>query len=458
MMKTTMTMRMHIGILAVLVSITAGGAAQAAVSAQEAARLKTTLTPLGAQRAGNEDGTIPAWEGGLTEAAPGYASGEVRPDYFPEEKPLYAISSANMEKYADKLTDGVKGLMKKYPDYRIDVYPTHRTASAPQWFYDNTFENATRAKLTGDGYSFEGAYGGVPFPITTNPLEMILNHKTAWTRGESSVSPSLCYMVTPNGKMSLASAGTQNLQKPYHYEDGSLESYKGIHTLGRYVQSAPASKAGEAILVHDPSKENKRFGLWQYLVGQRRVRRAPSVSYDTPDSVTSGMGFFDEAFMLFGPWDHHEYKLVGKKEIYIPYNNNRANAAAPADLFKPKFMNPDLVRWELHRVWVIEAILAPGKRHVVAKRMFYLDEDSWQIILMDGWDAQGEFWRMAYTLTLLAPDVPALVGNIAWGVHNLQTGGYYLNAALNGTTQFKVVDRRRESFFSPEELANLGLR
>jgi hypothetical protein len=162
--------------------------------------------------------------------------------------------------------------------------------------------------------------------------------------------------------------------------------------------------------------------------------------------------------MLFGPWDHHTYKLVGKKEVYVPYNNNGANAADPEKLFTPDFMNPDLVRWELHRVWVIEANLAPGKRHVVAKRMFYVDEDSWQIILMDGWDAQGELWRMAYTLTLLAPDVPALIGNMAWGVYNLQTGGYYLNAATNGTTQFKNVEPRPESFFSPEELANMGMR
>jgi hypothetical protein len=312
--------------------------------------------------------------------------------------------------------------------------------------------------LSEDGYRFSGAYGGIPFPITDNPNEMILNHFTAWTRGESSISPSRCYTVTPGGRMSLVSDGIQNMQRPFHYKDGSLEDYKGIHMLGRYVQEAPASKAGESILLHNPSVAKKRIGLWQYLVGQRRVRRAPSVSYDTPDSVTSGMGFFDEAFMLFGPWDHHSYKLVGKKEIYIPYNNNKANAAAPEDLFTPKYMNPDLVRWELHRVWVIEANLAPGKRHVVAKRQFYLDEDSWQIILMDGWDAQGELWRMAYTLTQLAPDVPALVGDMAWGVYNLQTGSYYLNAAVNGTTQFKVVEPRRESFFSPEELANLGLR
>jgi hypothetical protein len=451
-------MKVQIKTLAALVAMTMAGASLAAVTAEEAARLKTTLTPMGAEKAGNKDGSIPAWDGGYTKAPAGYKQGDPRPDPFAAEKPLYSVSAKNMAQYADKLSDGVKGLMQKYPDFRIDVYPTHRSGAAPQWFYDNTFKNATRAKLTGEGYTFEGAYGGVPFPITKDPKEMILNHLTAWKRGESSTSPSRCFTVTPDGKMTLVSDGTQDLQHPFTYKDGSAETYSGFYNIGRYVQSAPASKAGESILAHFPSVQGKTIGLWQYLVGQRRVRRAPSVSYDTPDSVTSGLGFFDEAFMQFGPYDHHDLKLVGKKEIFLPYNNNRANAAAPEDLFKPRFMNPDLVRWELHRVWEIEANLAPGKRHVVAKRKLYLDEDTWQIILMDGWDAQGQLWRMSYTLTELAPDVPALVGNMAWGTYNLQTGGYYLNAATNGAKQFAIVPRRPDSFFSPEELANVGAR
>lgn len=451
-------MKAQIKTLAALVALALAGAAQAAVTPEEAAKLKTTLTPMGAEKAGNKDGSIPAWNGGYTKAPAGYKSGDVRPDFFAGEKPLYSISAKNMAQYADKLTDGVKALMQKYPDFRLDVYPTHRSAAAPQWVYDNTFKNATSAKLTGDGYTFEGAYGGVPFPISKDPKEMILNHLTAWTRGESSTSPSRCFAVTADGKMTMVSDATQDMQYPILNKEGGADAYKGYYQLGRFVQSAPASKAGESILAHFPSASGKTIGLWQYLVGQRRVRRAPSVSYDTPDSVTSGLGFFDEAFMLFGPWDHHEYKLIGKKEIIVPYNNNRANAAVPEDLFKPGFMNPDLVRWELHRVWEIEANVAPGKRHVVAKRKFYLDEDSWQILLTDGWDAQGKLWRMVYTLTQLAPDVPALVGNMAWGVYNLQTGGYYLNAATNGAKQFAVVPRRPETFFSPEELANVGAR
>jgi hypothetical protein len=451
-------MKFRTSILSGLIAVAFAGVAHAAVTADEAAKLKTTLTPMGAERAGNKDGSIPGWDGGYTKVPAGYKSGNPRPDFFAGEKPLFSINAKNVAQYADKLTDGTKGLIQKYPNFRMDVYPTHRSAASPQWFYDNTFKNATRAKLTGDGYTFEGAYGGVPFPITTNPKEMMLNHQTAFTRGESSTSPSRCFTVSPDGRMTLVSDGIQDMQLPYNYKDGSVSSYSGYYNIGHYVQSAPASKAGESILAHFPSMEGKAIGLWQYLVGQRRVRRAPSVSYDTPDSVTSGMGFFDEAFMQFGPYDHHEYKLLGKKEMYVLYNNNKANAAKPEDLFTPQFLNPDLVRWELHRVYVIDAMLAPGKRHVVAHRRFYLDEDTWQILLVDGWDAQGQLWRMTYTLTELAPDVPSLVGNMAWGNYNLQTGGYYLNAATNGAKQFATVPRRSENFFSPEELANLGAR
>ena len=434
------------------------GSAFGAVGADEAAKLKTTLTPLGAEKAANKDGTIPAWDGGLTKPVAGYKSGDIRPDYFAGEKPLVSINARNADQYADKLTDGVKGLMKKYPDYRIDVYPTHRTAAAPQWVYDNTFKNATHAKLAGDGSAIEGAYGGVPFPIPKDGKEAMWNHETAW-KGESSIGGARCFAVTADGKVTLASDGTQNTQFPYMYKDGALESYKGFYSLGRYVQSAPASKAGESILAHDTSTAAEQRGIWQYLVGQRRVRRAPSVAYDTPDSVTSGLGFFDEAFMQFGPWDHHDYKIVGKKEIYVPYNNNRADAAKPEDLMKTQFLNPDLVRWELHRVWEIEANLAAGKRHVVPKRKYYLDEDTWQILLLDGWDAQGQLTRTSYTLTLLAPDVPAVLGNVYWGLYNLQSGGYFLNSAANGLPkQVAFVPRRPDSFFSPEELANLGAR
>ena len=430
----------------------------AAVSADEAAKLKTTLTPLGAERGANADGSIPAWTGGVTKSAPGYKNGDARPDLFAGEKPLLTINAKNMAQFDAKLTDGVKALMKKYPDFRIDVYPTHRSAAAPQWVYDNTFKNATRAKLVDAGQGTENAYGGTPFPIPKDGYEVIQNHRLAWV-GSYVQTPVRVWVVTADGKRAMASGGTQSFRKQYYDPEGSIEKFDGYAVLGKFAVSEPGSKAGEAILAHDALNASKPRGLWQYLVGQRRVRKAPSVAYDTPDSVTSGIGLFDEAFMLFGPLDKYELKLVGKKEIYIPYNNNRAASAKVTDLVTPNTLNPAQVRWELHRVWEVDATLAAGKRHVVPKRKYYIDEDSWQIMLFDGWDAKGDLWRSNYTLTLLAPDIPAIVGNMMWGGYDLQTGAYYLNMASNElSTQYKPVAPIARSFFRAEELANEGTR
>jgi len=432
--------------------------AQAAVSADEAATLKTTLTPLGAERGANKDGSIPAWDGGLAKAPAGYRSGDPRPDPFAGEQPLYSISAKNMAQYDARLTDGVKALMKKYPAFHIDVYPTHRTAAAPQWVYDNTFRNATRAKLVDNGYGTQGAYGGIPFPEPKDGYEVFQNHRLAWV-GSTIQMPVRVWVVTADGHRAMASGGVQTIRRPYYDADGSLEKFDGYYQLGKFVVTEPGSKAGEAILAQDNVNASQPRGLWQYLVGQRRVRKAPSVAYDTPDSVTSGIGLFDEAFMLFGPNDKHALKLVGKKEVYVPYNNNKAAAAKVSDLVAPNTLNPALVRWELHRVWEVEATLEEGKRHVVPKRKYYFDEDSWQIVLFDGWDAKGDLWRTNYTLMLLAPDIPAVVGNVLWGGYDLQTSAYYLNMASNELpTQYKAVAPLARSFFSPDALANEGTR
>ena len=432
--------------------------AGAAVTADEAAKLQTTLTPLGAEKAGNKDGSIPAWDGAYAKVPAGFKPGDFRADPFAAEKPVLAITGKNVDQYAAKLSAATVAMLKKYPNYRLDIYPTHRTGGAPAWVYENTFKNATRAKSVDGGYGAEGAYGGIPFPIPKTGYEAIMNHRLAWT-GEAAIMPLRTVIVTPDGKRATATEAEQTFMRPYYFKDGGLDKFDGIYQFGRLITRAPASKAGEGILVHDGINEAKPRAIWQYLVGQRRVRRAPSVSYDTPDSVTSGIGLFDEAFMLFGPIDHHELKLVGKKEMYIPYNNNRAGNAKIADLVGPQFLNPDLVRWELHRVWEVEATLIPGKRHVVTKRRYYLDEDTWQIILVDGYDAQGQIWRGNYTLTLMAPDIPAVLGNVMWGTYNVQTGAYLLNEASNEMpTQYKVIPRLPASYFGPEELANQGSR
>lgn len=429
-----------------------------AVTADDAARLKSTLTPLGGEKAGNKDGSIPEWTGGFTQIPPGYKSGQPRPDFFPNDKPLFSINGKNVDQYADKLSDTTKAMLKKFPAYRIDVYPTRRTAAAPQWVYNNTFKNATRAKTKNGGYDVEGAFGGIPFPIPKDGYEVIWNHRLAWS-GETGYMPFATWIVTPQGKRIMASKADEWFTSPYYFKEGNPETFQGVYGSTKMLTLEPASKAGEGLLAWQ-HVETEKSSAWQYLVGQRRVRRSPSVNYDTPNFITSGIGFFDEAFGIGGPIDRHSLKLVGKKEVYVPYNNNRAALAKVEQLVTPNFLNPDFVRWELHRVWVVEASLREGKRHVVPKRLYYIDEDSWNILLSDGWDAKGQLWRGYFSLTFLAPDVPALIGNVAnWGGYNVQTGEYYLSVATNGLpVQYEVISRRPEAFFTPESLANEGGR
>jgi len=439
-------------------ALASGSLAHAAVSADQAERLKGELTPLGGERAGNADGSIPAWDGGYTQAPPGYKSGDKRPDPFAGEKPLYSVSAANMGQYADQLAEGTKSLLSKYPDYRLDVYPTHRSAAAPQWVYDNTFANATRAQLDVATEKVSGAYGGIPFPIPQNGAEVLWNYRLSWQGGDTLNAPFDTWLMTAGGKKVQATRAQFSYQFPYYFEEGSLESFGGKYQWGKLYTELPSSKAGEGLMTHwdvDPSAR----AAWQYLVGQRRVRRAPNIAYDTPDFVTSGVGLFDEAFMIFGPTDRHDLKLVGKKELLVPYNNNRAALAKSDELVQPRFLNPDLVRWEKHRVWVVEATLKSGKRHVVPRRTYYVDEDSWQVLLIDGYDAQGRLGRQIYSLTLLAPDMPALTSQVMWGSYNLDTGAYFLNASSNDlNVQYHKMARPSASFYTPDAMANSSAR
>jgi hypothetical protein len=428
----------------------------AAVSEQEAAKLKSTLTPLGAEKAGNKEGTIPAWEGGYTTVPAGYKSGDVRPDPFEKEKPLYSITAKNMDQYADKLADGAKDLLKKYPTFRIDVYPTHRTAAAPQCVYDNTFKNAIRAKTTSDGQSFEDAYGGIPFPIPKDGHEAIWNHLLAW-RGVSLIMPFRNYLVTTNGKVVLTSEAVDDEQYPNYQCEIPIEKWNKKTFCFRQIQTAPAFKAGETILGIDDWAQGGRQ-VWQYLTGQRRVRRAPSIAYDTPDFVNSGHNYFDEVWAFNGMVDRYDWKLGGKKEMFIPYNCNTFFHKKDNEVLGEKHLNPDYLRWELHRVWVVEATLAPGKRHAVPKRRFYLDEDTWRAIILDGWDGQNQLWRCSMTVPLLTMEIPC-VSVFTQAVYNLQTGAYGVNILVNEMPkQIEAVPPRPDDYFSPDALAGTGVR
>ncbi|MCB1741103.1 MAG: DUF1329 domain-containing protein [Gammaproteobacteria bacterium] len=442
--------------VAALALVLAAAAAQAAVTAEEAKALTGRLTPMGAERAGNASGTIPAWDGGLTTVPPDYKPGHRQFDPFAADKPVLKITAENMAQHSDKLSEGVRAMLQKYPKtFRLDVYPTRRSAAAPQWVYDNTARNAVSAKLENDGMTVVGAHGGVPFPIPKSALEVRMNHLTRW-RGETSLSRMKTWSMTANGRKVLASENTDEAQHPYYYRDSSAaQNSESILNYAILVTTAPAFRAGEALMVHETFDFAKGRSIWQYLAGQRRVRQAPNIAFDTPNAVASGVNFVDETFGGVGSPERFDWKLLGKKEMYIPYNTNRLQTVPDEQAIAEHHLAPEQLRWELHRVWVVEATLKADKRHAVPKRVYYYDEDTWGTALYDGWDAQGKLWRTQFMLPFAAPDIPAQVNNATNVLFNLQTGSWVYDYAMGdgGGDQYRPFARKPASYFSPEALA-----
>ena len=410
-----------------------GAAAHAGVGEQEAAKLGKELTPVGAERAGNKDGTIPAWNGGDLKAPAGWKAGAPRPDPYAGDKRQFSIDASNVDRYKDKLAAGQVEMIKSIPGYRMDVYPTHRSCGYPDFFYERTKKNATGAKLAGNGYDIAEAVGAaVPFPIPHSGAEAIWNHKLHW-KGEGFTSHYAGY-IPPKGSDGIGEPIAQDefeMSPMWSPANKGIADARGIEFQLLNVFTGPPSIAGDATLAqYNFSKPND---VWLYFASQRRVRRAPTYQYDAPVLNTENLEIVDQDLQFNGPLDRYDWKLVGKKELYVPYNTYRLNAPANkvADVVKPKFFSRDLTRYELHRMWVVEATLKSGMRHMFPKRTFYIDEDTWTILVQDMYDAQGKVWRTAEMGPYMAWEVPACVWS-ANSSYDHVTGRVVLDRVLAG--------------------------
>ena len=429
----------------------------AAVSPEEAAKLKNELTPFGAEKAGNKEGTIPAWTGGYTQAIPGYVEGGRVPDPFADDKPLFTITNQNKDAYADKLSEASKVLLSKYPDsYKIIVYPTRRSASAPQAIYDNTFRNAARATMKGD--KPQGAYGGIPFPIPKTGAEALWNHSLAWL-GHANRLTNTNNMTTADGRNVMLGKEVIYEARPFYDEGGSAETWNGDTSTVNFRFIGPPSRVGETLVVRANADADKSRA-WVYFAGQRRTRQLPNACCDTPNPATSGNIGFDETYLFYGSIARYDWTLVGKKELFIPYNQNkRLQAPTDADLVKGKHLNPEWSRWELHRVWVVEGNLRAGQRHQSPKVRLYLDEDSWHAILSERYDAQGQLWKAGESIPGVSPTGLA---NFLYGFnsYDLIAGTLFWVGTSDGKDQRTVLDRKRvpDSMFTPEAMASESVR
>ena len=438
-----------------------GSSALAAVSADEAKQLGTTLTPIGAEKAGNKDGTIPEYTGGIKPPADFKAGSGFRPDPFANEKPRLVITGKDVAAHADKLTEGTKELLKRYPTMRVDVYPTHRTVALPPRIVENTVKNATGAKSVEGGAAIENVLPGYPFPIPKTGSEAIWNHLLRYN-GLGYDGPRYeNWNVDAAGVPTLAVSGDLYWAWPIFdpKKTGPINA-SDPYWMVKISYVGPARRNGEALLWVDavnPLKQPRR--AWQYLPGQRRVKLAPDLAYDTPNPGAAGAGTYDDVSVFNGALDRYDWKLVGKKEMYVPYSNYRLTYhKAAADITKPNHINPDLVRWELHRVWIVEATLKEGKRHIYGKRVFYLDEDSWSALASDQYDARGQLYRSSYAFPSYSYDVQAPFAD-TFAIYDFSSGAYNISGLFGAHNGLKyMTELPRDNFWSPEALAGAGLR
>lgn len=435
--------------------------AHAKVSEAEAAKLGNELTPLGGEKAGNADGSIPAWDGGITTPPAGYTVGDFHPNPFPDDKVQFEITGANYKEYAAFLSPGQQKLFEIYPDtYRMPVYQTRRTASNPQAIYDQAKVNAVNAELVEGGNGLKNTAIAIPFPIPQNGLEAVWNHLLRY-RGEAvqrfggQVAPTATGAYTVIGfddvlmiKYSAADATPEKL-----FEENILFKFKQKVTV-------PARLAGTALLVHETMDQVRTpRQAWTYNTGQRRVRRAPNVAYDAPGTAADGLRTADDLDMFNGAPNRYNWELKGKQEMYVAYNNYdlHSDKVTYDQILKPGHINPDLTRFEKHRVWVVEATLKEGLRHIYEKRVFFLDEDSWQIQVADMYDNRGELYRVNIAYGVNYYEVPTHWSTLDVN-HDLNSRRYLAVGLDNEEKMYDFSVKLKDRDFTPQALRKEGRR
>lgn len=424
-----------------------------------AARLGREFTPLGAEVKGNADGSIPPYTGGLSASAVKRSPDGHYADPFAAEKPLYTVTRENLESYRSRLSVGHQELIKRYPGFAMPVYPSHRTAAYPRRYLDESAANLRRAKLANAGNGVVGTQMGLPFPLPANGLEAIWNHLLRY-RGDSYAYESKRLPVQRDGSFTPVRL---LIEVDYHYgnlskadrerEDNKLLNFYQ-HTL------APPRLAGNILLTHETVDQDRQpRSVWLYNPGQRRVRLAPNVAYDNPQASADGMAVNDESFMYNGATDRYDWKLLGKREMLVPYNGYRISGTGftDDDLVQPGHPNPAFLRYELHRVWVVEAVLKPGVTHIYSRRVFYLDEDTWTVLMCDKYDARGAFYRFAEQIGIQMPEIPMYYPTVEIN-YDPESGRYMLTGLRNESKPVFQVLKSGYRDYTPSDLRSQGKR
>lgn len=434
----------------------------ARVPAAEAEKLDKELTCMGAERAGSKDGSIPAFSGKWLGAPQGVnfrGPGNPYPDPYAAEKPLYVVTAKNMAQYKAQLSDGLQAMLQKYPDhFRVPVYPSHRDFRVPDWVCARSKENALKAEAVDVNMGVKAVRGAPPFPMPTTADEVLLN----LTYPPRAFQENAIYdqaVVYPNGNIAWGRTRYWILN-PATDPKYTPNTTDGVVAWANLLTLLPERNKGEVIVSTDSyNVKTAPRNAYQYNPGTRRVRQLPDYGFDMPIGP-GGFRTVDDDRLFNGSPERYDWKLVGKRELLIPYNAYKLDdpSLKYAELLKPHTVNPDYMRYELHRVWVVEATLKQGVRHLYAKRTLYLDEDTWQAVMADNYDSRGQLWRMALSNMYYIYDAQVYGARVAI-YHDLNSGAYMADRLIN---EAKVLPRYNDSaklnrdMFTPESARSTG--
>ena len=429
-------------------------------SPEDIAKIGDTLSPLGADVSADEALGIPSWDGGIQSAPPSYKGAGTRyTDPFPDDEPSFTITADNLDEHQEFLTPGQLALFAKFPEsYTMPVYAGRRLFANPQFIYDATLENAKNAKLGGGGDAISGAVTGIPFPIPENGHEVIWNHKVRF-RGLS--------VRRWNNQAAVTNTGDYNLVKlredvTFSYSEAGIQP-RDLNNIILYflqITTQPARLAGQILLVHetmDQLREPRK--AWLYNPGQRRLRRAPNVAYDNPGTASDGLRTNDQTDMFNGAMDRYDWKLIGKTPIYAPNNSYvlHSGDVKYEDIIKRGHINQAITRYEMRRVWVVDATLRGGTSHIYKRRTFYVDEDSWQIVAVDVYDKRDQLWRVQEGHSVMAYDVPYQLPALE-SIYDLLANRYLVQAMNNEDDETYAIDVDPPVYFNPSNVKKLARR
>ncbi len=409
---------------------------------------------IGGDPAGNSTGDLPAYEGTQNLKCPaGYSPGSPIPNPYKDDKILFKIDYTNVDKYKDRLAPGQYQRVKQNKKFFMNIYPTRRNHLYPKIFYDKTEQNLKTCRIDQTG-NLVGFNGGVPFPNPKNGAEAIWNVKKNWM-GDATIGKDMTLRyVSPSGKVTKMVNTTKVISYDTTRLGAPLPNPEGVKQKMLVEYTYPADSVGFKILIIQYMDDNRNDDTWLYFPALRRVRRAASSDRGGGRGGESTLDEQGNGFRgLVSEWN---WKLLGKKEIYVPMNcyDMFKIGAKDEDECWARDINPTRVRYELHRMWVIEGTLKSGMEHDYSKRVEYCDEDSWYFVHGDRYDMRGNLWRVMefytyYDMCQVWKCTPGIL------YVNLESGRYEF---FGGNKTEKTIESIRDAKLDPGEFTVNALK